>query len=85
MEGGEDITKEGIMSTFPGMKVEQTKDSMKLHLNTYVQQTLDEYKLIIKKFLKPTNVPMQPGVLLEHQDCPETPDPRERKVYCSGK
>ncbi len=30
--------------------------------------------------LKPKNVPMQPGVMLEYQDCPETPDPREQKV-----
>jgi hypothetical protein len=26
---------------------------------------------------------MKPGVVLEHDLCPETPDPREQKVYCS--
>ena len=76
-----DITEEDIMSTFLGMEVEQSKDSIKLHLDTYIQETLDEYKSIFKKFLKPKNVPMQPGVMLDNQDCPETPDLREQKVY----
>ena len=78
-----DITEEGIMSTFLGMEVEQSKDSIKLHLDTYIQETLDEYKSIFKKFLKPKSVPMQPGVMLDNQDCPETPDQREQKVYRS--
>ena len=76
-----DITEEGIMSTFLGMEVEQSKDPIKLHLDTYIQETLDEYKSIFKKFLKPKSVPMQPGVMLDNQDCPETPDQREQKVY----
>ena len=76
-----DITEEGIMSTFLGMEVEQSKDSIKLHLDTYIQETLDEYKSIFKKFLKPKSVPMQPGVMLDNQDCPETPDQLEQKVY----
>ena len=33
--------------------------------------------------LKPKNVLMQPGVMLEYQDCPETPDPLKQKVYRS--
>lgn len=78
-----DITEEDIMSTFLGMEVEQTKDSIKLHLDTYIQETIDEYKSVIKTMLKPKNVPMQPGVMLECQDCPETPDPRQQKVYRS--
>ena len=65
-----DITEEDIMSTFLGMEVEQTKDSIKLHLDTYIQETIDEYKSVIKTMLKPKTVPMQPGVMLECQDCP---------------
>ena len=38
-----DITEEYIMSTFLGMEVEQSKDLIKLHLDTYIQETLDEY------------------------------------------
>jgi hypothetical protein len=33
--------------------------------------------------LEAENVPMQPGVMLEYQDCPETPDSWEQKVYRS--
>ncbi len=79
-----EITEEDIMSTFLGMEVEQTKDSIKLHLDTYIQETIDEYKSVIKTILKPKNVPLQPGVMavmLEYQDFPETPDPLQQKVY----
>ncbi len=50
-----DITEleEDIMSTFLGMELEQSKYSIKLHRDTYIQETLDEYKPISKKFLKP--------------------------------
>ncbi len=77
------ITCKDIMTSFLGMEVEQDEKSIKLHLDTYVQEILDEYKSTIKKFLKPKQVPMQPGVILEHDDCPETPDPREQKIYRS--
>jgi hypothetical protein len=42
-------TKEGVMSTFLRMEVKQTKDSIKLHLDTYIQETIDEYKSEIKQ------------------------------------
>jgi hypothetical protein len=72
-----EITCEDIMTSFLGMEVEQDERSIKLHLDTYVQKILEEYKTTIKKFLKPKQVPMQPGVVLEHEDCPGTPDPQE--------
>jgi hypothetical protein len=71
------------MTSLPRMEVEQDKDSICLHLNNYIQETLSGYKEVIKKFVKPKQVPMQPWVVLEHDLCPETPDPREQKVYCS--
>ncbi len=71
------------LTTFSGTEVEQTKDSIKLHLDTYIQETIDEYKSVIKTILKPKNVPMLPGVMLEYQDFPETLDPRQQKVYRS--
>ncbi len=46
-------------------------------------ETLDEYKMAVSKFLKPKKVPMQPGVMLEQEDCPETPDPVKQKVHRS--
>ncbi len=78
-----EITREDIMASFLGMEVEKDEKSIKLHLDTHVQEILDEYTPTIKKLLKPKQVPMQPGVVLEHDDCPETPDPREQKIYRS--
>ena len=54
---------------------------MELHLHTYIQETINEFKSFIKTMLKPKSIPMKPGVMLESQGCPETPDPREQKVY----
>ncbi len=49
------------MTSFLGMEVEQDEKSIKLHLETYVQEIFEEYKSTIKKFVKPKQVPMQPG------------------------
>jgi hypothetical protein len=72
-----------MMKTFLGMEVEQKNGRIQLHLDTYIQEVLDDYKAVIKKALKPKQVPMQPGVILTNDDCPETPDPREQKLYRS--
>ncbi len=47
-----EITCKAIMTSFLRIEVEQEEKSIKLHLDTYVQETLDEYKSTIKKFLK---------------------------------
>jgi hypothetical protein len=72
------------MNTFLGMEVEKN-GTIKLHLDTYIQEVLNDYKAVIKKDLKPKQVPMQPGVILTNDDYPETPDPREQpeKLYRS--
>jgi len=44
---------------------------------------LEEYKAYIKRDLKPKKIPMQPGVVLTKDDVPETPDPKEQKIYRS--
>jgi hypothetical protein len=44
---------------------------------------LEEYKAYIKRDLKPKKIPMQPGVVLTKDDMPETPDPKEQKIYRS--
>jgi hypothetical protein len=82
-KGDFQIACDDLMTSFLGMEVEQDQNSTRLHLDTYIQDTLSEYKAAIKKFVKPKQVPMQPGVVLEHDMCPETPDPREQKVYRS--
>jgi len=72
-----------MMKTFLGMEVEQSHGKIQLHLDTYVQEVIDDYKAVIKKDLNLKQVPMQPGVILTNDDCPETPDPREQKLYRS--
>ncbi len=67
------------MTSFLGLEVEQDKGQILLHLDTYVNETLEEYKAYIKRDLKPKKIPMQPGVVLTKDDAPETPDPKEQK------
>ena len=71
------------MTSFLGMEVEQEDGCIKLHLDTYVKEMIEEYKNYIKRDLKPKQTPMQPGVVLTKDDCPETPDPKEQKFYRS--
>jgi hypothetical protein len=54
-----------------------------LHLDSYIQEVLTEYKAYIKKALRPKRVPMSPGIVLNNEDCPVTPDPRKQKYYRS--
>ncbi len=56
-----------------GIILEQNIGEIHLHLDTSVQEMLDEHKVFIKKDVKPQQVPMQPGVILTNVDCPETP------------
>ena len=72
-----------LIHTFLGMEVEQKHGKIYLHLNTYIQKVLDDFKAIITKELKPKQVPMHPGVILTNENCPETPYPREQKLYRS--
>jgi hypothetical protein len=78
-----EITGGGLMETFLGMEVEQPGKVIKLHLDSYIQEVLTEYKEYIKKSLRPKRVPMSPGLVLDNEDCPVTPDPRKQKHYRS--
>ena len=71
------------MSSFVGMKIEHNKKDLTIHLDTYIQETLAEYKATVTRFLKPKQVLMQPGIMLEVEDFPETPDPVRQKLYRS--
>ena len=68
------------MTSFLGLEIEQGPQGIDVHLDTYIQEAIDEYGTYFKKPLKPKKVPMQPGVVLEGSDCPELPDPREPSV-----
>ncbi len=45
------------MKTFLGMEIEQSNRSIKLHLDHYICEMLNEYKAYIKKSLRPKRVP----------------------------
>ena len=76
-----DITLVDVMSSFLGMEIKHNKENLAIYLDTYIQETLAEYNAAVTKFLKPKQVPMQPGIMLELEGCPESPDPV--KVYRS--
>ena len=78
-----DVTGGKPMESFLGLEVEQCKDGISLHLDTYIQELVDEYRLMHRKFIKPKKVPMSPGVVLDGTDCPEMPDPVKQKQYRS--
>jgi hypothetical protein len=77
------ITGGGFMKTFLGMEIEQSNRSIKLHLDHYVSEMLNEYKTYIKKSLRPKRVPFSPGVVLRPEDSPPIPDPSKQKFYRS--
>ncbi len=49
-----------FMTLFLGLEVLQDKGQIRLHLNTYVNKMLEEYKAYIKRDLKPKKIQMQP-------------------------
>lgn len=53
------------MERFIGLSVEQTKESIALHLDQYISETLEEYQKFIKQSLRPKLTPMQPGNVLD--------------------
>ena len=71
------------MKTFLGMEIEQSNRSIKLHLDHYIREMLNEYKVYIKKSLRSKRVPFSPGVILRPEDSPTLPDPSKQKFYRS--
>jgi hypothetical protein len=71
------------MTSFLGLEVEQETNGISLHLDTYVDELIEEFQRIQTKFIKPKTVPMSPGLLLANSDCPEMPDPVKQKQYRS--
>ncbi len=71
------------METFLGMQVEQSNGKICLHLDNYIRETLDEYTDFSTKSLRPKQLPIQPGFILEKDDCPIVPEPRKQRLYRS--
>jgi hypothetical protein len=76
-----DFTGRKVMDSFLWLEVEQLEDGIKLHLDTYVTLLPEIYREYHCKFLKLKKVPMQSGLVLEKEDCPEAPDPVKQKFY----
>ena len=78
-----DITGGGLMETFLGMQVEQSKKAIRLHLDNYIRELLDEYKAYATESLRQKLTQIQPGLVLTQMDCPIMPDARKQKFYRS--
>ncbi len=74
-------TSRDLMKTSLGMEVEQEKGEILLHIDTYIQEMLAKYQAYIKKDVLPKKAPLQPGVLLTNDNCPEVPDPLGQRMY----
>ncbi len=81
-----DITGGTLMESFLGIEVEQSDGEIRLHLDKYIKDIIDEYSLFSSKPVRPRSVPSQPGPLLTRDDCPvvpDGPDPVRQKLYRS--
>ena len=57
------------------LDVEQSRSKISLHLDSYIQETLDIYKEHpATKMIRPKATPMQPGNVLTSADAPEVPE-----------
>jgi hypothetical protein len=76
-----EITGGSQMKTFPGMQVDQTARSIKIHLDHYIKEVVAEYVEYIRNAIRPKKVPIAPNVDLRPEDTPYLPDPRKQKIY----
>ena len=63
-KGDFEITCEDLMTSFLGMEVEQDQDSIRLHLDTYIKETLDEYKSVCSVCAARSRADSRPCALL---------------------
>ena len=78
------ITLTENLTSFLGLEIEQGPEGINIHLDTYIQEVITEYKTYVKTALKPKKVPMQPGVMLDSHDCPEFKAPELRAIFALG-
>ncbi len=46
-----DVTGGALMESFVGLEVEQSEEGTRLHLDTYIQELIEKYLLLHKKFI----------------------------------
>ena len=74
------------MESFFGLDVEQSQSKISLHLDEYIQETLDVYNAhpgTKMMSLRLKTSPMQPGNVLTSADVQEMPDKKRQAFYRS--
>ncbi len=65
------------MARFLGLSVEQDNHCISLHLDQYMQETIEEYQKFTSKAFRPKMTPMQLGNVLEPEETPLIQDPKK--------
>ena len=72
------------MKSLIGLDVEESQSKISLHVDAYIQETLDIYKAHPgTKLIRPKTAPMQPGNALTSGDVSEMPDKNRQAFYRS--
>jgi hypothetical protein len=74
-------TPEVMIISSLGLEVEQDNGEIRLHLDNYVKEMLEDYNTYIKRHFKPKKIPVQPGVVFTKDNAPETRDAKEQKIF----
>ena len=70
-----------LIESFIGLDFEQSKSRIFLHLDAYIQETLDIYKAQPgTKMLRPKTTLMQQGKVLTSEDVPKVPEEKPTSV-----
>jgi len=69
---------EELASSYVGLQLEDTADSILLHQRDFIDQLLDTYGM---QDCNAVLTPLQPGSHLTHDDCPNVPDENIRKPF----
>ena len=78
-----EITGGELMSTFLGLQVDHINDEIHLHMDTYIQGVLDEYKAFARKTLRPKKLPIAPNYQLPASDADQKLMDKDPKFFRS--
>ena len=70
-----------LMSTFLGFQVDHSNDEIHLHMDTYIQGVLDEYKAFARKTLRPKKLPIAPNYQLPASDADKKLMDKDPKLF----
>ena len=67
-----------LMESFIGLDVEQSRSKISLHLDAYIQETLDK-EHPATNMIRPKSTPMQQRNVLTSADAPEVPEKHKQR------